>query len=104
MYCHVLSCTVMYCVQEVCGLTWSPDGKYLASGGNDNTVQLWDPAAGPRTIKSITEHLSAVKAVSWCPWQAGVLATAGGTVDRTIRSIVLFFTPFESFLFNPTNL
>jgi len=86
----------MYCVQEVCGLTWSPHGNYLASGGNDNTVQLWDPAV-LRPIKSITEHLSAVKAVSWCPWQAGVLATAGGTIDRTIRSTVLFFTPFLSF-------
>ena len=85
----------MYCVQEVCGLTWSPHGNYLASGGNDNTVQLWDPAV-LRPIKSITEHLSAVKAVSWCPWQAGVLATAGGTIDRTIRSTV-FFTPFVSF-------
>ena len=70
--------------QEVCGLTWSPDGKYLASGGNDNTVQIWDPAV-LRPIKSVTDHLSAVKAVSWCPWQTGVLATAGGTVDRTIR-------------------
>jgi len=70
--------------QEVCGLKWSPDGKFLASGGNDNTVHLWDPAA-PRPINSITEHQSAVKAMSWCPWQRGVLATAGGTVDRTLR-------------------
>ena len=23
--------------------------------------------------------------MSWCPWQANVLATAGGTVDRTVR-------------------
>lgn len=28
--------------QEVCGLEWSPDGKTLASGGNDNMVCLWD--------------------------------------------------------------
>jgi len=70
--------------QEVCGLTWSPDGKVLASGGNDNTVYLWDPAE-LKSVSSISEHQSAVKAVSWCPWQRGVLATAGGTVDRTIR-------------------
>ena len=25
---------------EVCGLRWSPDKKYLASGGNDNLVQI----------------------------------------------------------------
>jgi cell division cycle protein 20 (cofactor of APC complex) len=71
--------------QEVCGLTWSPDGKLLASGGNDNTVYLWDPAEPNKPVSSISEHQSAVKALSWCPWQRGVLATAGGTVDRTIR-------------------
>jgi len=70
--------------QEVCGLAWSTDGKMLASGGNDNTVQLWD-VSNPRPINSITDHQSAVKAVSWCPWERGVLATGGGTVDRTIR-------------------
>jgi len=71
--------------QEVCGLAWSPDGKVLASGGNDNSVQLWEPSASTRPTHNITDHQSAVKAVSWCPWQRGVLATAGGTVDRTIR-------------------
>jgi len=70
--------------QEVCGLSWSPCGRHLASGGNDNTVQVWD--TGRETpLHTITAHQSAVKAVSWCPWQSGVLATAGGTVDRTIR-------------------
>jgi cell division cycle protein 20 (cofactor of APC complex) len=29
--------------QEVCGLKWSPDGKYLASGGNDNLVNIYQP-------------------------------------------------------------
>lgn len=27
--------------QEVCGLKWSPDGQYLASGGNDNRLHVW---------------------------------------------------------------
>ena len=26
--------------QEVCGLKWSPDNQYLASGGNDNKLQV----------------------------------------------------------------
>ena len=70
--------------QEVCGLAWAGDGKTLASGGNDNVVQVWQ-LDRDSPLHSITQHQSAVKAVSWCPWQSGLLATAGGTVDRTIR-------------------
>jgi cell division cycle 20-like protein 1 (cofactor of APC complex) len=28
--------------QEVCGLRWSPCGDFLASGGNDNDLKVWD--------------------------------------------------------------
>jgi WD40 repeat protein len=28
--------------QEVCGLQWSPQGSQLASGGNDNLLNLWE--------------------------------------------------------------
>lgn len=28
--------------QEVCGLEWSQNGTYLASGGNDNKIFIWD--------------------------------------------------------------
>ena len=31
------------------------------------------------------EHQAAVKAVAWCPWQSGILATGGGTADKTIK-------------------
>lgn len=27
--------------QEICGLKWSADNNYLASGGNDNLVFVW---------------------------------------------------------------
>ncbi|XP_071798661.1 cell division cycle protein 20 homolog [Asterias amurensis] len=73
--------------QEVCGLKWSPDGKYLASGGNDNMVNVWDASAGTGTapVYSFTQHRSAVKALAWCPWQPNILASGGGTADRQIR-------------------
>ncbi|HLX58106.1 MAG TPA: WD40 repeat domain-containing protein [Ktedonobacteraceae bacterium] len=29
--------------QQVETVAWSPDGKYIASGGTDNTVQVWQP-------------------------------------------------------------
>lgn len=31
---------------QVCGLKWSPDGRYLASGGNDNMLYIWSIVAG----------------------------------------------------------
>ncbi|XP_054452297.1 cell division cycle protein 20 homolog isoform X1 [Anoplopoma fimbria] len=74
--------------QEVCGLQWSPDGRYLASGGNDNMVYVWprvqEGTAG-QSIHSWSEHQGAVKALAWCPWQPNILASGGGTSDRHIR-------------------
>lgn len=75
--------------QEICGLTWSPDGKYLASGGNDNVLNIWQSLDGSRApdqpLFTMNQHNAAVKAVAWCPWQPHVLASGGGTADRTIR-------------------
>lgn len=36
-------------------------------------------------LKFDQHHIAAVKAVSWCPWHRNILATGGGTADRTIR-------------------
>ncbi|XP_029381153.1 cell division cycle protein 20 homolog [Echeneis naucrates] len=76
--------------QEVCGLKWSPDGRYLASGGNDNLVCVWPRApegsvGNGQSIRCWTEHQGAVKALAWCPWQPNILASGGGTSDRHIR-------------------
>ncbi|XP_042191780.1 cell division cycle protein 20 homolog [Callorhinchus milii] len=75
--------------QEVCGLKWSPDGRYLASGGNDNILNIWPSVPGNDTecapLHTFTQHQGAVKAVAWCPWQANILASGGGTSDRFIR-------------------
>ncbi|XP_068686689.1 cell division cycle protein 20 homolog [Montipora foliosa] len=71
--------------QEVCGLEWSPDGKLLASGGNDNVLNIWTQSRTEEPLHSVTDHQAAVKAVAWCPWQPSVLASGGGTADRHIR-------------------
>lgn len=75
---------------EICGLRWSPDGKYLASGANDNKVNIWSGANMSLNSDSISPvqqlgHMSAVKAISWCPWKPHLIATGAGTTDRHLR-------------------
>lgn len=70
--------------QEVCGLKWSPDNQYLASGGNDNRLYVWNQHA-TTPIQSYGQHQAAVKAIAWSPHHHGLLASGGGTADRCIR-------------------
>jgi cell division cycle protein 20 (cofactor of APC complex) len=78
---------------EVCGLRWSGSCQQLASGGNDNLVHIWDasmassnPSLGhTRWLHRFNDHLSAVKALAWCPFQSNLLASGGGGNDRCIK-------------------
>ena len=52
--------------QEVCGLRWSPDGRHLASGGNDNLLNIWSSDIGNfhtenTAVYTFTQHQAAVK-------------------------------------------
>lgn len=70
--------------QEVCGVRWSFDGNYIASGGNDNIVMVWDQRSG-KIYEKFNEHTAAIKALAWSPHKNGILATGGGSTDKTIR-------------------
>lgn len=70
--------------QEVCGLKWSFDQLQLSSGGNDNRLILWNLHSN-KPIYKLTSHSAAVKALAWSPHQYGLLASGGGTADKTIR-------------------
>lgn len=69
--------------QEVCGLRWSPDGTYFASGGNDNKLFVFSPKMSLPLMKK--NHKAAVKAIAWNERNPGILATGAGTADRCIR-------------------
>ena len=126
--------------QQVCGISWAPDGESFATGGNDNnccffyTNNVLPPAChlksngefsdsqSSRAVSSDLadsslvmklsngseyhervknrhyvrhlnrgtetwrwEHGAAVKAIAFCPWQDGLVATGGGSSDRCIR-------------------
>lgn len=78
---------------EVCGLKWSGSGQQLASGGNDNLLHIWDlsmassnPAPGQNQwCHRFEDHMAAVKALAWCPFQSNLLASGGGGSDRCIK-------------------
>ncbi|EGR33659.1 hypothetical protein IMG5_047050 [Ichthyophthirius multifiliis] len=70
--------------QEVCGLKWSFDEQYLASGGNDNRLHVWNKHSN-KPMQQFTNHNAAVKALAWSPHQHGLLVSGGGTQDRMIR-------------------
>ena len=70
-----------YGVFSVC---WSPDGKYIASGGGDQTVRIWDVPAG-KQIREIYAHESPVSSpVSVCWSPDGKYIASGGFNDETV--------------------
>ncbi|KAK8245941.1 WD40 repeat-containing protein [Phyllosticta capitalensis] len=70
---------------EVCGLEWRSDGQMLASGGNDNLLNIWDARHLTQPKHQKTNHNAAVKALAWCPWQLNLLASGGGSSDKQIH-------------------
>lgn len=68
----------------MCGLKWSFDNSLLASGGNDNKLFLWS-ARSAAPISKFSSHCAAVKALAWSPHNHGVLASGGGSADKTIK-------------------
>ncbi|EKV16567.1 Cell cycle regulatory protein (Srw1), putative [Penicillium digitatum PHI26] len=70
--------------QEVCGLKWNTEDGQLASGGNDNKLMVWDKLS-ETPLYRFSGHNAAVKAIAWSPHQHHLLASGGGTADRTIK-------------------
>lgn len=70
--------------EEVCSLKWDSFSSYLASGGNDNAVYVWD-LRSLQPVRSFKEHTAAVRALGWSPHQFGLLVSGGGCGDKSIK-------------------
>ena len=63
-------------------VTFSRDGRLIASGGQDGTVRLWDVATQQPVGKAMTGHQRTVRAVAFAP--DGTTLASGGD-DKTLR-------------------
>ena len=69
--------------QEVCGLKWSPNGEYFASGGNENKLLVHSTRIEEPIFHF--KHKAAVRAIGWSTRKPKQLATGAGTADRKLR-------------------
>ncbi|KAL4194709.1 hypothetical protein AMTRI_Chr05g69880 [Amborella trichopoda] len=79
----------------VTSINWDHRGDHIAVGLENSEVQLWDINSTKKVrvianssnspLHKIEDHLAAVKALAWCPFQSNLLASGGGGADRCIK-------------------
>ena len=60
----------------------SPDGKYIVSASNDNTVRIWDAATGMQVGSPLEGHTEAVLSASFSPDGKYIVSASS---DKTVR-------------------
>ncbi len=66
---------------DVLSVSFSPDGKYIASGGLDQTIKIWKTDTG-KLVRTFEGHKSWVKSVVFSPNGKYI---ASGSLDQTIK-------------------
>ena len=66
----------------ICTVAFSLDGRHIASGSDDSTVQLWDVQIGSPVGNPLQGHTSSVLSVTFSPDGRYI---ASGSYDRTIQ-------------------
>ena len=66
---------------DVLSVTYSPDGKQIASGSDDKSIRIWDTASG-QTVQTLKGHTALVRSVVSSPDGKQI---ASGSYDNTIR-------------------
>lgn len=70
---------------SVSALEWQRlDGNYLASGGTDERLLVWDARSSKPLVK-FPKQKAIVKALVWSPHQRGIILSAGGAKARQLR-------------------
>ena len=66
---------------EAYALAWSPNGKWLASGGDDKLVSIWNATTG-QTLVVFQGHTDVIWSVAWSPDGKEIASTSQ---DGTVR-------------------
>jgi WD40 repeat protein len=66
---------------KIRSVAWSPDGKYIASAGEDKIMQVWE-AATARTFLTCAGHSDWINAVAWSPDGMHIVSASS---DKTAR-------------------
>jgi WD40 repeat protein len=79
--CHLERHTFIGHRAGVTAVSWSPDGKWLATASEDGTAKTWEARSGREPL-TLQGHMSQVRSVSWSP-DGKRLAT--GSQDGTAK-------------------
>jgi hypothetical protein len=79
-FCHGDLFTLRH-TEPVSSITFSPDGKKLASGSWDRTVKLWDVATG-QELATLEGHKARITSIAFSPDGKKL---ASGSWDRTVK-------------------
>src|SRR5438105_4974923 len=70
-------------VHPLLSATWSPDGKYIASGDTGGIIHIWEAETG-KTILTYHGHIRFVRSIAWSP--GGLYIASGGDYgDSTVQ-------------------
>jgi eukaryotic-like serine/threonine-protein kinase len=68
---------------KVYSVAWSHDGRYIASGWDDNIARVLDATTG-KIVSKYSKHTNFVKSVAWSPSPNSTLI-ATGSKDKSVR-------------------
>jgi WD40 repeat protein len=69
--------------ERVLGVSITSDGKYAATGSNDNSLKFWDLSSG-ECLKTIRPHIDYLKTLDATP-DLNLIVTSGGSNDTIIK-------------------
>jgi WD40 repeat protein len=64
-------------------VAFSPDGRWVASGGEDNTAKLWNAETRGEPVRTFRGHGGVVSRVAFSPPDGRRLASA--SLDKTVK-------------------